>query len=168
MDRTTAIALSMSSLGLYLMTRSYEAFKQEGDDIWTALKGYDPIVQKNAKTWGLPANLIKAVIWVESNGVMNATRFEESVQEYSYGLMQVLWTTALEMGFTGERKDLLQASPNIFWGSKYLSQQLRRYNGNVSSAVAAYNAGSVFMEGGKYVNQGYVDKVLKIYRSLNI
>jgi len=49
------------------------------------------------------------------------------------------------------------------YGCQYLQWQFERY-GELSDAVAAYNAGSVRLsEDGSYVNQAYVDKVMRAY-----
>lgn len=113
--------------------------------------------------------LIAAIIQRESSGDPNARRYEENVQDYSYGLMQIRSDTAKWRGYTGDPSDLLDPGTNIYWGTEYLSYQLNRYK-NVSDAVSAYNAGSVKRtKSGAYINQSYVDYVLSLiprYREL--
>src|SRR5207244_405069 len=53
------------------------------------------------------------------------------------GLMQLMPVIAKEYGAL----DPLDAKQNVFAGVKYLSDLLDRYNGNVSMALAGYNAG---------------------------
>ena len=56
---------------------------------------------------------------------------------------------------------------NIMGGVKYISKQLKRFNGNVRLALAAYNAGPENVKNGKIPQNGetpnYVKKVMKYY-----
>jgi soluble lytic murein transglycosylase-like protein len=53
------------------------------------------------------------------------------------GLMQLMPTTATLMGVS----DPFDARQNVFAGTKYLSQLLDRFDGDVALALAGYNAG---------------------------
>lgn len=83
----------------------------------------------------------------------------------SWGLMQVMYTTAAECGFPreGDWWDLLDPETNIRLGGRYLKQKCDRY-GNISAAVSAYNAGiaRIRPEDGKFQNQPYVDRVMRL------
>ena len=52
--------------------------------------------------------------------------------------MQIMPATALDFGVT----DLFDPELNINTGVRYLKRLLRQFNGDISLAVAAYNAGS--------------------------
>ena len=54
------------------------------------------------------------------------------------GVMQLMPSTAKSLGIT----DAYNAYDNIMGGAKVISQHLANYNGDVSLALAAYNAGS--------------------------
>ena len=56
--------------------------------------------------------------------------------------MQVLPTTAAEMDIY----DLFDPAQNIAAGSRYLQQMLKRFNGDLDLALAAYNAGPSVVE----------------------
>jgi soluble lytic murein transglycosylase-like protein len=57
------------------------------------------------------------------------------------GLMQIMPATASDTVADLARVELIVPETNIRTGMKYLSQLLRRYNGNIVFALAAYNAG---------------------------
>ncbi len=83
----------------------------------------------------------------------------------SFGLMQLMYTTAELVGLPRESNWSELCYPpefNILLGARYLTRKLDYY-GNISSAIAAYNAGTArIREGsGEYENQWYVDKVMK-------
>ena len=80
------------------------------------------------------------------------------------GLMQLMPATARGLGV----KDPYNPVQNIEGGVKYLSNLLKKYNGNVVLALAAYNAGSGAVD--KYSGvppyketQNYVRSILANY-----
>lgn len=124
------------------------------------------LIDAMALKYNVPAALIKAIIKVESNWNINASRFEAHKTDASWGLMQVMLATAKETlsnsGLTITQ--LTNPSVNIEAGTKYLAQQLKRYNGNIMDAIAAYNAGSARKnESGVYNNNAYVQSVYGNY-----
>ncbi len=145
-------------------------------------------IDRARDTWGplygvsVPRELVRAMIVRESRVQTRpvlvdtlATRHERDragrVYATSYGLMQVLDTTAKELGLKGDPKALYIPEVGISYGVKYLAKQLRRY-GNIVKAVAAYNAGSARQDAkGRFVNsrglpivQDYVDFVFSWFR----
>jgi len=83
----------------------------------------------------------------------------------SYGICQLMYPTAVGLGFNGEPEDLYNPEENIKLGCRMLWKQLKRYNGNVEDAVAAYNAGSARKRAdGLYSNQQYVTTVLALQK----
>lgn len=63
---------------------------------------------------------VLAVVSIESSFDPNAYRYEKHLDDASYGLMQVLSTTARDMGYTGAPEGLLDPKTNIRVGMIYL------------------------------------------------
>jgi soluble lytic murein transglycosylase-like protein len=94
---------------------------------------YKDLIQKASKRYGVDSALIKSMIAAESC-------YREMVVSYkgASGLMQLMPETAEELGVF----DIFDPQENINAGTRYLSGLLRRYNGSVTHAIAAYNAGA--------------------------
>lgn len=95
-------------------------------------KSYAKLVDHAATTYGVEKSLIRAVMHAES-----AFKKDALSSQGAQGLMQLMPATAKELGV----QDAMKPADNIDGGVKYLSQLLRRYDGDTKLATAAYNAG---------------------------
>lgn len=117
---------------------------------------FEPLVQEHAGRHGLRADLVRAVIQVESGFNPTATSPKGAM-----GLMQLMPGTARELGVV----NAYDPAENIRGGTLYLRQLLDRYEGKEELALAAYNAGFNAVERyGRQVppyseTQNYVKKV---------
>ena len=116
----------------------------------------ESIFEKAAKTYNVDVELLKAMAKAESDFDPNATS-----KSGAMGIMQLMPATAKGLGVT----DAYDPEQNIMGGAKYIASLLEKYDGNVSYALAAYNAGSGNVD--KYggippfeETQNYVTKIL--------
>ena len=119
----------------------------------------DAYFEEAAAKYNVDVKLLKAIAHAESNFNPNATSSSGAM-----GVMQLMPSTAKSLGIT----DAYNAYDNIMGGAKVISQHLANYNGDVSLALAAYNAGSgnVAKYGGVppfTETQNYIKKVLAYY-----
>ncbi|NLP35102.1 MAG: lytic transglycosylase domain-containing protein [Clostridiales bacterium] len=120
-------------------------------------KSLDNIFEQAAKKYNVPVNLLKAIGKAESNFNPDAVS-----RAGAQGVMQLMPATAASLGV----KDSFDPEQNIMGGAKYISQLLKKYDGNTKLALAAYNAGmgNVKKYGGIppfKETQNYVVKVMK-------
>jgi hypothetical protein len=124
-----------------------------------------------ADRFQVDAYLIKAVIHAESAFNPRARSPKNAI-----GLMQVLPGTARDLGLSAQptasvEQLLTDPRVSIVVGTKYLAEQLERFNGNVALALAAYNAGpgAVIKAGNKVPpyaeTRAYVQRVMSLARS---
>ncbi|QQZ30040.1 lytic transglycosylase domain-containing protein [Thiothrix subterranea] len=120
-------------------------------------------IQKYSEKYGVSADMVKAVIAVES--CYNSTALSPKGAQ---GLMQLIPATAERFGVD----DAFNTSQNIHGGTRYLSWLMKRYDGDLYKAVAAYNAGEGAVDKYKGIppyneTQHYVRKVLAVYNGLS-
>jgi len=96
---------------------------------WTR---YEDLINTIAAGHGMNPKVIKSIIEVES-GFDPLARSPKGAM----GLMQLMPETAQELGVSNP----WDPTENIIGGTKYISWLLRKYNGNIIKALAAYNAG---------------------------
>ena len=141
------------------------------------------LVTSKASQYGIELSLLKAFIQVESAWNPKAFRFEpnykwfnepalfagklgltveseKNAQMTSWGLIQIMGSTARDMGFQGYLPELIDPEIGLDCGCKFLKHLKKKYT-RKTDIISAYNAGSVVrMIDGSYKNQDYVSKVV--------
>jgi hypothetical protein len=120
---------------------------------------FDPLIERYAAADGVRADLVRAVIQVES-GFDPRARSPKGAR----GLMQLMPATAVDLGVVNS----YDPEDNIRGGVRYLRTLLDRYGNDETLALAAYNAGPEAVE--KYGNaippyretKDYVERVQSI------
>jgi hypothetical protein len=159
----------------------------------------DKVFCMNSKKYRIPKLILKSVAMAESSMMQDAFRHEpgfwhkylknnpewkdkdQAVVSSSYGLMQLMWTTAWLLGFRGTQEDLYNPVINIELGAKLLRQIADRvivlgYSNRffwlspLVITLARYNGGSYQNpdDNGNIRNQKYVDKVLRFWADFKI
>lgn len=95
-----------------------------------------PIFLEAGEKYDIDPNLLAAQAFKESR--YNARAVSRIGAE---GIMQLKPKTARSLGVT----DSFDPRQNIMGGAKYLRKQLDRFNGDLTMALAAYNAGSTLV-----------------------
>ena len=90
------------------------------------------LIQKHASAYGIPIDTAMKLVQQESRGDPKATS-----RAGAKGLMQLMPGTARDVGVFNP----YDPDQNVGGGMKYLRQLLDKYDGNMQSALAAYNMG---------------------------
>jgi soluble lytic murein transglycosylase-like protein len=152
-----------------LLVISPQDMTQSGDrydpSLLARASQYDAIIEKAASSNSVEANLLRAVIVVESGFNSRAVSKRGAV-----GLMQLMPATATRFGVSNP----YDPRENVHAGARYLKFLMDRFGQDIRLALAAYNAGeeAVDRNGGQIPpfteTMAYVPKVLKIYRMLGL
>ncbi len=142
---------------------------------WSGQDTYAGEIETAAATYAVPRSLAYGLIAQESSFRANAYRAEPAYRcaitgqlgDASYGLGQVLYCTALGMGYTGSPQGLFDPRTNLAYAFRYLGELLRA-RGSIAAALSNYNGGYRPSLGygapradGTFANQLYVNGVLE-------
>lgn len=128
-DNTTLSGLLWQQLG---GTEESYSGVISGEITETKYTNYEDLIQTASTKYGVPVDLIKAVIDTESSFNPNVVS-----SAGAKGLMQLMDGTANGLGVTNP----FDPAQSIDGGVRYLSNQLKRFDGQENLALAAYNAG---------------------------
>lgn len=122
-------------------------------------EGYMPLIRPHAQTHAVPAELVRAVMQVESCFDKKAVS-----RVGARGLMQLMPGTAAELGV----QNSFDPAQNIAGGVRYLGMMRKRYPSDWRLALAAYNAGPGAVDKYRGIppfaeTQSYVKRVMALY-----
>lgn len=99
--------------------------------------GLLPLIDRHARERGLDPSLVRAVVQAESGYNARAVSNKGAL-----GLMQLMPATAVELAVATP----FDPEENLRGGTRYLRALLERFGGDVTLALAAYNAGPTAVE----------------------
>ncbi len=126
----------------------------------TNVGNFDDVISEAGKRYGVSKSLLKALIHVESFFDPRAVS-----KKGAMGLMQIMPQNLQSLNII----DPFDPWENIMGGTRYLKEMLQRFSGNLTLALAAYNAGPTAVEKYRDVppypeTQAYVKKVIDFFR----
>jgi soluble lytic murein transglycosylase-like protein len=149
----SSLSLKAAALGRYADHRSRCLGRGAHRELEAAIR-------EAATKHGLDPRLLGALVEVESG-----RRAHRISGAGAMGPAQLMATTASDLGVS----DPFEPREAVDGGARYLKQQLVRFRGDVSLALAAYNAGPGSVVGGRVPRNGeterYVEKVLAAWRA---
>lgn len=143
---------------------------------------YRPLIESIAAAHSLDPNLVEAIVIQESNACTDAFRYEDGFyRRYlkgharfagqiprrissSYGLMQVMYTTAQEYGFHDVPEVLFVPDQGLQFGCLHLKHLLQWAGADTRKALASYNGGEGNWQAVK--PQRYASQVLMLKASV--
>lgn len=148
-------------------------------------------IDQLASSYGVDADLVHAIIQIESGWNEWAVRFEPNykwldapvewalklgttpetetiLQKTSWGLMQVMGGVARQHGYKRPLTMLLLPKDGLEVGIQHLQSKVRVYGAVEKNVIASYNSGSPIINNGVYKNQKYIDLVSARLRDIRL
>ena len=127
---------------------------------------YSEYVEKYAEEYGIDHLLIYSIIKTESNFEPNSTSTSGAK-----GLMQLMENTAQEVAQDTDlecdsEQTIYDIETNIMMGTKYFSDLMKNYDGNMYLSLTAYNAGMGNVA--KWIENGIIKEDRKRYREYSV
>jgi soluble lytic murein transglycosylase-like protein len=98
-------------------------------------KTYDEMIAHQAEIHGVPEALVHRIVKRES-------RYQPGlVHRHCFGLMQIKYATAREMGYNGDAIGLLDPKINLTYAVPYLANAYRLADGDEDRAVTLFSSG---------------------------
>lgn len=139
--------------GLVLIVSAYFYLPSILGDSVYPLK-YEDYIVKYSREYGVDPALVAAVIMQESRFNPNAVSYAGA-----QGLMQFMPGTAATMAKETGRTtyDIFDAETSVQFGAAHIRDLLVKYNGNVTYALAGYNAGTGNAD--RWISAGLMDSI---------
>jgi soluble lytic murein transglycosylase-like protein len=159
LDEYNAMCIENNFKTITLAKKEGDTSKHQSSN--SIISAYSRLINKKSDQYRIESSLLKAVIKVESNWNSKAVSHAGAM-----GLMQLMPTTADDLNVTNP----FNPEENIDGGARYLRYLLDKFDGNLSHALAAYNAGPTRVKRHRGIppikeTQQYVKRVLSIYNN---
>ncbi len=142
-------------------TRAADSTQQASSGGISCPDNLESYFKEASEKYNVDINLLKAIAKAESGFNAGAVSSAGAI-----GVMQLMPSTAKSLGVS----NAYNAYENIMGGAKLIASNIKKYNGDISLALAAYNAGGGNVD--KYggippfkETQNYVKKVMNYYKN---
>lgn len=123
------------------------------------------LIYVQAVITGVNPKFAESIARTESSLRPQVIAHEKKTNSKSYGLFQLRYSTAQELGFKGSRKELLDINLNIEYGVKQIKACQVKYGNDLNKIACCYNAGlyrsAKVCKSGQV--RGYIKKVRGYY-----
>jgi hypothetical protein len=121
------------------------------------------LVAFEAQMQGVPVDFALAIAEQESGFTCNVISTADAM-----GVLQILYPTAMEMGFRGKPEELLRCNNSTKYGMKYLKRVIEEAGGDLCLAANKYFAGvnAGFIASGREYCRGVIAK-MQHYKNIN-
>ncbi len=100
---------------------------------------YDQMIAHEAGIHGIPEAFVHRI-------VMRESRYNPRiVHHHCFGLMQIKYATAREMGYRGDARGLLDPQTNLIYAVPYLANAYRLADGDEDRATALFSGGYYYV-----------------------
>lgn len=130
---------------------------EKAKQVW---EKYGDIINKVSEKYDIDPQLIFATIMTESEGNPYSYRYEAHINDASYGLGQILYGTAVRLGYQGTPDEMYRPEISVDLIGKYHKNTVETYGSlTPEQMTVVYNTGGLF----RYAYPGHLNRFQEWY-----